>query len=869
MMRPIPSLLLLIATILVLSGCTDQPTGPDDPGSPDAEPAVSAKIHDSSAETCDAAPPERAHLNRIEDVATPEPFSCFGLHAPGSAQGNQAKLDIELADESDGIDPVAERVLISLNGDLLALSTGSFEPQGKDQWIYAVRGRNNAKPSGPIRRIELRGPDPKGVIELKIHVQRPSQLSGRLLVRVGNDWGGLDLDTGERVDGAPELDTGAAVSASVGPEGGTVSAGGWTLTVLAGALDAATELTLTPFADGSGVHLEPHGLRFDRPATLEGGHGTPVLRSSPLSALPLYEGPDGGAVLWHFSLVQTTGLAAVPDLTDFPVWAEAALDDLGEMTVSEAQQLIALAAQQQATGCETDCIDLDALADAMSEVIAALADSACQEDVDDPTDAAVTRWLALAADVEALGGDGRPAIDCAIDIFGALVAEAREAAVEAPSDPNIQRLVDLWGEAQALGAHEDTVVEALEAALRSLLENGSALCEIGETEAGTGELERGLEWIDALGPPFAGSELEADFETAVENCECTANYEILVAPRSLDNAYDLNEDGVVTGRTDAGEAALWENTTVTIIHDPAIEGRSPAAHLNDRGEVVGRLFTSSSGVRRLFYWSADDGMIPIELREEDHIEHERLDTRDINNNGEAVASWFVFPNSVEQEVGFRSIGYVWRKDGTSRQLRPLEDFDDVLEVVGALGINDQGQIVGGATADAEGNPHAVLWESPIAAPTDLGTFEGQERSVARAITEEGEVVGTSGNHGFLWTEGAGMTNLTPPGFFRTRALDINDDGDVIGLACETQDSSSCFPILWQDENGDGAVEAGEMTDLNTLIDATSGWRLHYLRARAINNAGVILAKGVHDEIGGRWLLLEPSNDGAAACSPAG
>lgn len=890
MTRPIAPLLLLIATFVLLNACDSQPPASNeaprttDPAVKSAGPAARG-----TGDACDeeiASPPVRSHLNRIEDAATPEPFACFGLHAPvsaqgnqaklglpapGSTQGNQAKLGIELAEESDGIDPATERVLVSLDGELLALPTGSFEPKGRNQWVYRADGPRG---SGPILRIEIRGPDPKGGIELTLHVWRPPQLGGHLLVRIGDDWGAVDLDTGERVGGGSELDTGTAASASVGPEGGTVSSGGWTLTVPPGALETTTEITLTPFADGTGVSLKPHGLTFDRPATLEGGEGTLALRTSPLSTLPLYEG-TGATVLWHFSDVEET--SSDDATTDFAAWADAALADLGEMTFSEAQELLALVAYQDFTACEHDCMDRNEIVEAMTEAVAVLAESSCQDDVDDPTDAAVIRWLDLASAVDRLGGDGQPGRDCALDIFGALVAEAREAAVADPSDANLRRLVDLLREARRfLGFPEGPIIDAFDAALRSLLEDAVALCEADQTDAGSAELERGIERIADLGTPFTGSRLEADFEDALEDCECPGAYEIAVAPPSFfPTIADLNRHGAVPGRL-SGEAVLWDGATAESIHDPSFDpSRTDGRAVNDHGEVVGKLSLGTTIERpssqRLFHWSAGTGMVEIELRANDHIEDGFLSTRAINNNGDALAVWFVGSDELAEELGFDRLGYVWNSDGTSHQLQRLADFEDVLERVVPLDINDAGQIVGSVSADpTQGRiQHAVLWESPTAAPTDLGVLEGERLSFSLAINDAGEVVGFSGLHGFLWTEGTGMVSLTPPGFHRSRALDINDDSDVVGFACETSDSSSCFQYLWRDESGDRRIQVSEMTDLNDLIDAGSGWSIRHQPQIGINNEGMILVRRAdHDDPGRRRrsLLLTPSGDGATACT---
>jgi hypothetical protein len=62
----------------------------------------------------------------------------------------------------------------------------------------------------------------------------------------------------------------AATTRTIGPLGGSISAGPHTLFIPAGALDAATTITMTaPTGRGvNQVHFEPEGLQFDRPAAL-------------------------------------------------------------------------------------------------------------------------------------------------------------------------------------------------------------------------------------------------------------------------------------------------------------------------------------------------------------------------------------------------------------------------------------------------------------------------------------------------------------------------------------------------------------------------------------------------------------------------
>src|SRR5689334_11573021 len=103
---------------------------------------------------------------------------------------------------------------------------------------------------------------------------------GPTVVRATNP-GGRFGEIGLRVlfDGlvAPVPQQGAATTATIGPEGGTLSAGGDVLHVPAGALSAPQAITMIPLSSLGGsplggsfgaVQLEPTGLHFLVPATL-------------------------------------------------------------------------------------------------------------------------------------------------------------------------------------------------------------------------------------------------------------------------------------------------------------------------------------------------------------------------------------------------------------------------------------------------------------------------------------------------------------------------------------------------------------------------------------------------------------------------
>jgi len=166
----------------------------------------------------------------------------------------------------------------------------------------------------------------------------------------------------------------------------------------------------------------------------------------------------------------------------------------------------------------------------------------------------------------------------------------------------------------------------------------------------------------------------------------------------------------------------------------------------------------------------------------------------------------------------------------------------------ALGVNDPGWAVGGATRPSALRPTATLWIGTT--PTDLGGLGGSW-SQANAINNQNQVVGiahlpSGETHGFLFslTETGVVTQRTDLGILGDQystALAINNNGVVVG----TSDDRA---FVWSKNS---------MTDLNTLIDAGTGWVLS--SATGINDAGQIVGIG---SLGGdpfRAFILTPTH----------
>ena len=159
----------------------------------------------------------------------------------------------------------------------------------------------------------------------------------------------------------------------------------------------------------------------------------------------------------------------------------------------------------------------------------------------------------------------------------------------------------------------------------------------------------------------------------------------------------------------------------------------------------------------------------------------------------------------------------------------------------ATAINDNGQIVGiSGTCDVAVGAftamHALLWQNGTI--TNLGSLGGQGWNTPMAINKRGDIVGfsdlagdVSGGtlnanfHAFIWTKESGkMTDIgVLPGDNISEALDINDQGQVVGVS---------FP------SGHAFIyENNKIWDLNSLLPKDSPLLL--LFAGGINDRGEI------------------------------
>jgi probable HAF family extracellular repeat protein len=281
-------------------------------------------------------------------------------------------------------------------------------------------------------------------------------------------------------------------------------------------------------------------------------------------------------------------------------------------------------------------------------------------------------------------------------------------------------------------------------------------------------------------------------------------------------------------------AFLWQNGAATDLG--TLGGpNGAAASLNERGEVTGLAETSTPdplgedscgfGTHLIclpFVWK-DGLMTPLPT-----LGGNNGFATGINNQGQVVGgaeNTTPDPTCPSPSTILEIKPVVWEKGEIQQELPTIGGDPDGF----ASAINDNGQAVG-PTGDCTSNFHAVLWNKGT--PTDLGTLSGSVLRPA-AINNKGQIVGFAftpdGLRAFLWQNGAATDLGTLPPDVNSLALGINDRGQIVGDSCD--ESFSCRAFLWQD---------GTMTELNTLVHNPNAPFLE--NGNGINSRGQIAGK---------------------------
>lgn len=156
-----------------------------------------------------------------------------------------------------------------------------------------------------------------------------------------------------------------------------------------------------------------------------------------------------------------------------------------------------------------------------------------------------------------------------------------------------------------------------------------------------------------------------------------------------------------------------------------------------------------------------------------------------------MSSWANAINDKEQVVGRFETGsgqhaFLWSRSQSMVDLGTLPGMTES----SATAINNDGVVVGWSATSTLESPRAFRW-TPATGMVDLGDLiTTNDRcdvpscvaTAASGINSKGEIVGRSGYHPFVWTEGEGMKELQmPPDNYFGMATGINDTGQIAGL----------------------------------------------------------------------------------------
>jgi probable HAF family extracellular repeat protein len=203
----------------------------------------------------------------------------------------------------------------------------------------------------------------------------------------------------------------------------------------------------------------------------------------------------------------------------------------------------------------------------------------------------------------------------------------------------------------------------------------------------------------------------------------------------------------------------------------------------------------------------------------------------VNDSG-AIAGWVV-------DGGFKAV--LW--SGGSRY-----DVPGVFSR--GFAVNNGGVVTGTYYNLADNTLRAFTWSVGAASPTVLASLGGGT-SEGNGINDQGDVVGDSyratsfDEIAALWPSAGPVVDLGTLGGSTSSARDINNHRQIVGYALNSAGAPRAFL-------SDGGAP---MVDLNTLLEADSGWVL--LSANAINDAGQIVGEGTLNGEPRAFLLTPP------------
>jgi probable HAF family extracellular repeat protein len=319
----------------------------------------------------------------------------------------------------------------------------------------------------------------------------------------------------------------------------------------------------------------------------------------------------------------------------------------------------------------------------------------------------------------------------------------------------------------------------------------------------------------------------------VDGWQITATDLGLLPGGASSSAHAINNRGEIAGLANDNSWTLhlpiWDANTGTIIAMAQLDPGSTAIpeHRNDRGEMVGTDCIGGCGrLYRGVFWNAAGESVGLPgfpgtdlLYGSTHVM-----AHGINNLGHVVGS-------AKDGTSTRPTHAVlWQNVGAPPLDLGFLGRSAYVDYSEAFGINDFGHVVG---ISAVGTlTRGFLWRN--GQMIDLGASSGQVVSEAKALNNNGLIVGKSNIYPVTWTYEVANPASTPSirqlpiptGFFAAQPTAVNDSGDVAGYAGSP--NIDAHAVLWRN---------GRAIDLGIWPGG------HYSVATGINNLGQIVGTG--------------------------
>lgn len=261
---------------------------------------------------------------------------------------------------------------------------------------------------------------------------------------------------------------------------------------------------------------------------------------------------------------------------------------------------------------------------------------------------------------------------------------------------------------------------------------------------------------------------------------------------------------------------------------------SYAAGINEAGQVVGQALRTNWSAYVPFVASNGGTMTEINPLGGSY----GGTARDINNAGQVVGGAYTAGNTANHAYLYNT------GNGAVTDIGAQIAGSTTSE---AFAVNDAGQVAGAYNTPGYAQ-RAFLYSNGSA--TDLGTFGGTNAK-ATGINDSGKVVGWSNTasnakHAFLYSGGV-MTDIGTLAGGHTEANGINNAGQIVGFSAAANIYGQAAFIY----------QNGVMTNLNSLIDPSSGWTL--IDAYAISNTGYIVGSAInYNGTVGAAVILTPA-----------